>query len=146
MTSRVVTDEAEREGLQRFIAAKPLPFTVSVTKGKKRSVAQNRLQRQWLNEIAEQRPEKTAEEWRGYCKLHFGVGILKAGHEGFNDVYNRLIQPMEYDAKIELMMIPTYFNVTRLMTTKQTTEYFDLIARHFAEQGVVLTDPNMMGL
>jgi hypothetical protein len=39
------------------------------------------------------------------------------------------------------MLEPMDFPVTRMMNVKQKSEYLDAINRHFAEQGVVLTQP-----
>lgn len=108
---------------------------------KKRTLEQNRLQRQWLNEISEQLGDRTPEEARGYCKLTIGVPILRAENEKFREHYDRVIRPMPYETKLALMMEPFDFPVTRLMTTSQHTKYLDGIQRHFAEQGVLLTSP-----
>lgn len=141
MTSRVVTSEQERGLLVRFIETHKLPFTAEIVNGKRRSVAQNRLQRLWLNEIAEQLGDRTAEEMRAYCKLHFGVPILRAENELFREKYDRIIKPLDYETKLEIMAEPLDFPVTRLMTTEQKTRYLNEIHKHFSEQGVVLTDP-----
>ncbi len=143
MTTQIIETEFDRARLGQLFAAQEMPFTVNITKGKggKRSLQQNALQRKWLGEIADQLPQDTAEGWRGYCKLHFGVPILRAENEAFAEVYDRLIRPRDYAEKIELMMIPMDLPVTRIMSTKQTTKYLDAIQKHFAEQGVVLTQP-----
>jgi len=142
MTTRVVRTEMERQLLMRFVEKHALPFTIELTKGARRSVEQNRLQRMWVNEIAEQIGDQTPEEIRGYCKLTIGVPILRAESEGFAEKYDRIVKPLPYEAKIELMMEPLDFPVTRLMTTAQKTKYLDGIFRHFAERGVVLTAPD----
>ena len=139
MTTRVVTNEFEREALITFIRSRPLPITVEVAKGKRRSVAQNRRQRYLINEIAEQ-TYQTAEEVRAYCKLTVGVPILRASSELFAEKYDRLIKPLPYEAKLEMMAEPIDFPVSRLLNTKQTTEYLDEIARRFSEQGVVFSE------
>ncbi len=141
MTTRFVETEAERRMLLRFLESQPLPFTVNITKGGKRTLKQNRLQRQWLNEIAEQFGDQTPEEIRGYCKLTIGVPILRAENETFRERYDAVVKPLPYEQKIALMMEPLDFPITRLMTTKQGTAYLDGMHRHFSEKGIVLTDP-----
>ena len=141
MTSRVVSTEAEREALVHLIQMRPLPFTVDITKGKRRTVAQNRTQRLWLNEIAEQLGDRTAEEVRGYCKLTIGVPILRAENERFREAYDRHIKGRSYEDKLAIMMEPLDLPVTRLMTTSQKARYLNGIVRHFAEQGILLTVP-----
>lgn len=140
MTTRVVSTEADREGLLRLIRARPLPFTVEIVKGKRRSVEQNRLQRRLLNEIAEQTGQ-TAEEVRASCKLTIGVPILRAESELFAEKYDRHIRHLPYETKLALMAEPFDFPVTRLMRTDQKTRYLDEIVRHFGAQGVVFSSP-----
>ena len=141
MTERVITTEWERKNLYRLLAAQSLPFTVSVTKGKRRSVEQNKLQRLWLNEIAEQLGDRTPEEVRGFCKLHGGVPIMRDENPEFRERYDAVVRPLPYEQKLLIMQVPLDLPVTRLMTTGQKTRYLDWIVRTFAEQGVVLTQP-----
>jgi hypothetical protein len=144
MTTRVLETSNDLAMWVRFLESQSLPLTVEVVKGKHRTTEQNRLQRQWVNDIAAQLPEHPAEYWRGYCKLHFGVPILRAENEEFCAVYDEVIRPLPYEAKIKTMMVPIDLPVTSKMTTKQKTAYLDQIAKHFTEQGVVLTDPDAM--
>ena len=141
MTTRVIDSEMDRDLLLRFIREHSLPFTIDVVKGKRRSVEQNRLQRMWLNEVAEQLGDRTAEDVRGYCKLTLGVPLLRAENEAFRAKYDAYVRPLPYDQKLAFMMEPLDFPVTRLMTTDQKTRYLDAMYRHFAEQGLQLTEP-----
>lgn len=142
MTTRVIASEAEREALMHLIRARPLPFTVEIVKGRRRSDRQNRLQRLWANEIAEQLGDRTPEEVRAYCKLHFGVPLLRAESELFAERYDATVRPLPYETKLALMAEPLDMPVTRLMTTDQKKRYLDAIVQHFCAQGVVLTDPD----
>lgn len=141
MTSRFLETDADRRTLIRFLEAQPLPMVVSVSKGGKRTVKQNRLQRQWLHEISEQLGDQTPEEVRGYCKLTLGVPILREENEAFRERYDAIVKPLPYEQKMALMMEPIDLPVTRIMTTKQATAYLDGIHRHFSERGIALTDP-----
>lgn len=141
MATRSIETEADRQSVLRRIESHKLPFTVAIEAGRSRTTKQNRLQRQWINEIAEQMPEHSAEEWRGICKLHFGVPIMRAASEGFHKTYDEVIRPMDYETKVKLMSAPLDMPVTRLMNTRQHTEYLNLIYQHFTALGVALTDP-----
>jgi len=141
MTTRVIKSEWDRSSLIALIKGRKLPFTMEMVKGARRSVEQNRLQRLWLNEIAEQMGDQTAEEVRGYCKLTIGVPILRAENELFRERYDEVVRPLPYEQKLAIMMEPLDMPVTRLFTTEQKTRYLDGLHRHFAEQGLVLTDP-----
>ena len=125
----------------KFIEGHKLPCTVSVSKGGKRTLAQNKLQRKWIGEIADQLGDQTHEEVRGYCKLTIGVPILREENEAFREKYDAMVRPLPYEQKIAFMMLPFDFAVTRMMSTKQHTRYLDGVHRHFSERGIVLTDP-----
>lgn len=141
MADRIVETEQARTMLIRFIEGQKLPFTCTVTAGKIRTWHQNKLQRRWMQEIAEQLGDITAEEARGYCKLTLGVPILRAENEAFCARYDAIVKPLPYEQKLAIMMEPLDLPVTRIMTTKQKTAYLDAVWRHFSEKGVVLTDP-----
>jgi len=139
--NRTVDTEQARDQLHKFIAGKKLPFTASITDGKHRTNDQNSLQRKWVIEISAQLGDRTTEEVRGYCKLHFGVPILRNENDVFKAEYDAVIMPLPYEHKLKLMMVPFDFGVTRIMTTRQKTDYLNAIHRHFSEQGLILTNP-----
>lgn len=139
--NRYVETEYDKDMLTKFIASRRLPFTVTVTDGKHRTTHQNRLQRQWMVEIAAQLGDRTPEEVRGECKLTFGVPILRNENEAFRIRYDEVIKPLPYELKLKLMMEPFDFGVTRIMTTRQKTNYLDAVHRHYSEMGLVLTNP-----
>lgn len=142
MTTRVIRNHYDIEMLTRFLRAQNLPVTVSITKGAKRSDEQNRLQHLLIAEIAAQKQDETIEEVRAFCKLCFGMPILREENEEFRAVYDERIKPLPYETKlkiIELFDVP----VTRLMTTAQKTKYLDAIYQHFGAQGYVLTVPEL---
>jgi hypothetical protein len=107
----------------------------------KRSNEQNRLQRLWLNEISEQLGDQTPEEVRGFCKLMFGVPILRAENTAFRERYDAIVKPLPYELKMAMMQEPFDFAVTRNMSTNQKTRYLDALSKHFLELGIVLTNP-----
>lgn len=141
MSTRFLETDQDRRTLIRFLEAQPLPMVVSVSKGGKRTLQQNKLQRLWINEIAEQLGDQTPEEVRGYCKLTIGVPILRDENEAFRERYDAIVKPLPYEQKLALMMEPLDFPVSRLMNTKQATAYLDGVHRHFSERGIALTDP-----
>lgn len=141
MTTRIVETEYDRRMLIRFIDAHALPFTASLSAGRHRTDRQNKLQRQWMNEISLQLGDQTAEEVRGFCKLTIGVPIRRRDDEVYAEKYDRLIKPLPYEAKLEMMMEPMDFPVTRDMTTKQKTEYLDAVHKYWSARGIILTDP-----
>ena len=141
MSTWPVRNEQDRETLIKVIRNRTkFPFTASLKMGAPRSAEQNRLQRKWMLEAQDQ-GDMTAEEYRGYCKLHFGIPILRAEDENFQEKYDRIIRPFDYETKLELMMVPFDFPVTRIMTTKQKTKYLDEVFQFFVSQGFSVTVP-----
>jgi len=143
VTQRIVEDEFARDLLVNFIKRQAVPFTVNISVGGRRSIKQNRLQRMWMGEIAEQIPGsfESAEAARGYCKLHHGVPILRDADEAFREHYDRVLRPLPYETKLACMMVPIDLPVTSRMNTLQLTAYLDAVHREFSGQGVVLTIP-----
>lgn len=140
MTSRLIETEYDRLSLGKFIAGKKLPFVVTLTDGRKRSVEQNRLQFLWANEIAEQQEGLTPEYVRAMNKLEIGIPIRRAACEKYRKAYDEMIRPYIYEKKIELIMALD-FAVTRDMTVSQLSEFLDGVNRFWTEQGVRLTEP-----
>jgi hypothetical protein len=106
-----------------------------------RSAAQNRLAFQWLKAAVEQLGDETVEEKRAYCKLHFGVQIRRED-DGFREVYDRVIRPLTYQQKLEIMVDPIDFPITRDMSVKEMARYLEMMGRHFSELGVDLPKPD----
>lgn len=140
--NRTIQNDYDRDMASKLVANRPYPFTLSITDGKHRSTAQNRLQNMWFKEIAEQKGDITPAEARAYCKLTIGIPILRDQNEAFRIRYDEIVKPLPYEQKIAFMSEPLNLPVTSLMNTKQFTEYLDGIIRHFGEQGIVLTMPD----
>lgn len=121
-------------------------FIVTIAeRGEERTLAQNHLQHLWHGEAAAQLHDEPAEDKRAYCKLHFGVPMLRAEDEGFRAEYDRVIRPLDYPTKLALMKAPFDFPVTRLMTVKQKKAFLDAIYQHYTSQGVRLSHPDDLG-
>lgn len=141
MTTRFIQTPWDRQMLFKLIDQHKEPITVTITKGKHRTTEQNRLQRKWVQEVAEQLGDRTVEDVRAFCKLHIGIPILRNENEAFKAEYDAVIRPLPYETKMRMMKAPLDWAVTRLMNTKQLSAYLDEIHRTFSEQGVVLTIP-----
>lgn len=140
MTTWAIRSEQDKDAAIKVILGREMPCTITINKGAPRSIEQNRLQRKWLLE-AELQGDQTAEEYRAHCKLHFGVPILRNENKKFRESYDKIIRPLSYPSKLEMMKIPLDFSVTRLMTTKQKLKYLDQMYLFFVEQGFELTQP-----
>lgn len=138
----VITSERQRQAALRRLEGLDLPLVISVEHGRRRTIEQNRLQRLWCNEIAEQLGDRTAEEVRAFCKLTIGVPILRAENERFAERYDKIVKPLPYEVKLAIMAEPLDLPVTRLMTVRQKARYLDEMARYWTDKGIVLTDPD----
>lgn len=141
MTTRIITKPQQLDQLVKLLAGYKFPFTVTVAKGKHRSVEQNRLQRLWLKEAEDQLDGHTAEDIRGYCKLAFGVPILRRDDEAYDHEWQTLMAPKGHVEQLALMKMPFDLAVTRVMTTKQKHEYLERMSQFLIERGCALTEP-----
>ena len=111
-----------------------------------RSTRQNRLMHRWFDDI-EKAGVMSKSEARAYCKLHFGVAILKEEVPEFAEQYDRLIKGrFTYEEKLELMIEPTEYPITRIMSVKQMSRFLDKIQVEFSGKCVSLTDPALYNL
>lgn len=139
MVTRAVKNDDDLALLKVYLDQRKRPFTVDVTDGRDRSTEQNNLSQKWYGEIAEQSGE-SREDVRARCKLELGVPILRHGSEAFRKTYDRLIRPLDYADKLDLIRA-TDMPVTRLMNVGQMTEYMDEVFKRHTEFGIVLTIP-----
>jgi hypothetical protein len=141
MTTRVLRRPDDIDALARLLGARTkYPMTVTIKQGANRSGVQNRLAQRWFSDVSRQLGDQTHDEVRAYCKLHFGVPILRAENEAFRQSYDATMRPLDYEAKLAAVRafdLP----VTRLMTVKQMTAFMDEVQRFWSEKGVRLTDP-----
>ena len=105
-----------------------------------RSGAQNRLSHLWYKAAADQLKDETAEQKRAFCKLTLGVPIRRE-NEKFREVYDRVIRPLTYEQKLEIMVVPIDFPVTRDMGVKEMARYLEAMEIFFSGIGVDLPRP-----
>ncbi|WP_414613962.1 NinB/YbcN family protein [Stenotrophomonas muris] len=113
-------------------------LTVSITHGKARSLDQNAISHAWYEQVSRELREDTPLGVKSFCKLHFGVPILRAEDDDFRAKYDKAVKPMAYEDKLILM---EWFPVTSLMTTPQLSQYLESVQRHYQRLGVWLEFP-----
>jgi hypothetical protein len=141
VTTYRIKTEQDRQHAIKMLQARELPCTAEFTKGLKKSHDQEKLARKWFKEL-EAQGDQEAEQYRGYCKLHFGVVLAKQHSDVWAEKYDRIIKPMPYEQKLEMMMEPFDFPVTRILSTALEKKYLDNVFQFYTGQGFVLTDPN----
>lgn len=126
----------QQYGAKRYVS-------VQITAGKSRTLDQNAIAHVWYEQVARELREDDAAGVKCFCKLHFGVPILRDESDVFREKYDRLIKPMRYDEKLELM---EWFPVTSLMTTPQLSKYLEKVQAHYQGRGVWLEFPAERGV
>lgn len=110
---------------------------LSVKTGKARSIDQNSLSHTWYEQISREMREETPLGVKCFCKLHYGVPILRAENEEFRIQYDTVLKPLSYDKKLLAM---NFLPVTSLMTKSQLSQYLDAMQAAYADR-VLLTFP-----
>lgn len=112
--------------------------SVNITAGKGRSLDQNSISHAWYGQIARELREDNEGGVKAFCKLHFGVPILRDADDDFRAKYDKAVRPMAYEDKLTLM---EWFPVTSLMTTPQLSLYLEKVQAHYQSKGVWLEFP-----
>ncbi len=121
---------------------------VSWTTKKDRTLDQNALWQAMYARISETMCDGSVTDiqmQKAYCKLMFGVPILRRDDEQFEKGWNRYFGGRSYEEQMFLMgPNPLFgvdgFPVTRLLNTKQGAEYTELVDMHFTQLGVFFGD------
>ena len=103
-------------------------FQIGIDTGKKRSINVNFVQHGWYKQIAAEEQEYTTDMVKCLCKYNLGLPLLRASDEGFNEVCEKVIDPLPYELKIEAMRI---LPVTSLFKSPQATEYMKAMQAHY---------------
>jgi len=110
-----------------------------VVRERKRSLSQNDQTHVWYEQIAKELREDTPLGVKNFCKLHYGVPILRAEDEDFRKFYDKAIRGLAYPDKREAM---AYVPVTSIMTVAQLKQYTDKMQEEWAKRGVILKFKN----
>lgn len=114
-------------------------FSIRAKFGKGRSVDQNSVSHCWYAQVARELREDDARGVKRYCKLHFGVPILRAEDDDFREAYDGSIKSsLTYEQKLVAMDM---LSVTSLMTTRQISQYMEDVQDHYRKHGVQLEFP-----
>lgn len=136
MTRATCKTEAQRVRALAAIQNSELPLDIRWKPWKEdRSLQQNALSHAWYKAISDQRGDMTPEQARRFCKLHYGVPILRGDDADYCAAYDAAIKPLDYETKMGAMR---YWPVTRLMNVDQMQQYLDAVQAGWSEQGVWL--------
>jgi hypothetical protein len=137
MVARILHDERDRNAWLAFVSAQPLPATVSLAKGARRSLPQNSTLHLWTGQIAAETGQTQAEA-KAEIKLRFGLPIMERDNPDWVAKWQALYGPLPYGMRLRLFeAIP----LTSLLTTRQMAEMMDAIQKEYLAQGIPLVDP-----
>lgn len=104
-------------------------FSFVVKFGKKRSISQNSISHAWYEQVARELREDDARGVKRYCKLHFGVPLLRAEDAEFKEAYDgAILRTLTYEQKLQAMDV---LPVTSRMTTVQLHQYMLDVQDHY---------------
>jgi hypothetical protein len=139
MASRILRTDSDRTGWATFLAAQPLPVTVTMIKGARRSLPQNATASKWYAEIAAETGD-TPIAVKALCKHQFGLMIMQAENPAWVAEWEPLYAPLDYPRRLKLFeVIP----LTSKFTTRQMAAYMDAVQKTYTAQGIRLTDPEL---
>ena len=104
---------------------------VSIKTGNDRSLDQNSISHAWYEQISRELREETPLGVKNFCKLHYGVPILRAENEEFRQQYDTVLKPLSYDKKLLAM---NFLPVTSLMTKAQLSQYLEAMQSAYANR------------
>ena len=104
---------------------------VSIKTGKDRSLDQNSISHAWYEQISRELREETPLGVKNFCKLNYGVPILRADNEEFRQQYDTVLKPLSYDKKLLAM---NFLPVTSLMNKAQLSQYLEAMQAAYADK------------
>lgn len=104
---------------------------VDIKTGKARSIDQNSISHTWYEQISRELREETPLGVKNFCKLNYGVPILRAENEAFRIQYDTVLKPLSYEKKLLAM---NFLPVTSLMTKAQLSQYLTAMQTAYADR------------
>lgn len=138
---RVIETPDDLARLLAYLGDFPQPFTITVSQGKGRTLSQNALVHKWFSEIAVHFNDRDMLDVKADCNMAYGIPILTRDDEAYRRFLARLNlddRGLRYANRTGLLPVTSY------MDTKQLKEYMDMMERDYREQGVRLTDPEIL--
>lgn len=136
----VITKQTPDSDILNWAKAMLQPSTKYVLKRNKwqknRTLDQNAQSHVWYEQLAQEIKDDNEIGWKRFCKLHFGVPILRASDSEFRELYDKcILKHLSYEQKLKAMDV---LPVTSRMKTEQFNQYFEALQNHFSKQGVNL--------
>jgi|TARA_R110000824_G_scaffold126951_4_gene286746 hypothetical protein len=99
--------------------------------GAERSLSSNALSHVWYAFADKMLDSHESGDARRYCKLHFGVPMLRGESSQYLQDYNKYLMNFDYEDKIRIM---DYWPVTKRMSREQMNRYLTSVQYYFASE------------
>ena len=139
MQKLIVSNQESLEGLVRQLHAAMGEHAQLVTFAPlngKRGLPSNALSHIWYAYAEECKGDEFEDDIKCFCKLNYGVPILRKEDQEFNRFYNMALFNKTYEQKIESMK---FVPITSRMTKDQMNRYMTRMQVEFANMGIILT-------
>jgi len=137
MQTWTVTNQESLDFLIDDLKAKKKPFVVELLPAH-RTIPQNRLFYLMYDIIGKQLYGGDEHHARNECKLTIGVPILRRDSAQFQETYDKLIKPADYETKLKMM---EYVSISSIFDKQQGAEYIRKIFDSYADKrGVKWSD------
>ncbi len=104
--------------------------------GKDRTLSANALSHVWYGQADKQLGQQIGTA-RNFCKLHFGIPILRYEDAEFQEMYDQVIKHNCYELKLKIM---AYWPVTSLMSREQMARYLTAVQVHYADNEQIVLE------
>lgn len=147
MTAFIINSEISLQsaiGILREEYAQYKYLSGSFKSGQDRSIDQNAISHLWYGQLARELREDDALGWKSFCKLNYGVPILRAEDDEFRQFYDGAIRmSLTYEQKLVAMK---YLPVTSEMKKHQLSKYLEAMQVAFLQRGVRLEFPEQKNM
>lgn len=128
MKPLIITGDTARKAICRYVMEAPEGSVVKIG-GKPRSLDQNAISHKWYEQVSNELKECSELDVKCFCKLHYGVPILRAEDDDFREAYDTAIKPLPYEKKLIAMRV---LPVTSIMSVKQLSQYLEIVQDAYA--------------
>lgn len=139
MDTRHAVTPQEATDLASWLVGLTLPFTMTVSEGKLRSLSQNSLLHKWFGEISAQSGDMTDNDVKGECHHKYGLPIRLVDPQ-FSWVWERTGAKFSYEKQCSLLASGT-LGISSKMKSPQLKKYMDAMNRDYTQRGLRLTQP-----
>jgi len=122
----------------KTLYAKKKYVRINITAGRDRSLEQNRLFHDWIQQLTVQGGEFTFDGYRNFCRLHFFVPVLISENDQFASLWWSLFDKEKSRAKdsiqycTQMQFVATIEGISSICTTAQFSMALQEMQKHYS--------------